>query len=237
MAKTKDKKKNKKKTNRIVQRNSTSVGVENSFIQRMPLKPHFNCIMKYAETFTMTTGAAGVLGSQQTMNLNCLYDPNYTGVGHQPYFYDQLTPLYKSYKVHAVKATLIWSTIGGTADVMTAYTMYPDLGGLSLTGLTCDAATEQPNVSTGLLSPSGNTRTVEQNIYIPLPKVFGVSKKEFEDQDFSSELVNSAAQPVRQAYLSFSVGSPSGTAGESCTVQCTLYYYCSWSARQTQSQS
>lgn len=227
----------KKKHDKITQKNSTTIGIENTFQQRMPLRPRFSCVLKYSETFQLATGAAGVMGTQQTMRLNCLADPNYSGFGHQPYFYDQLTPLYKQYKVNAVKAVLLWSTPGGSADLMTAYTLYPDLGGLALSGLTVDAVTEQPNVSTGLLSPSGNTRTLEQNMFVPIHKVFGITKKEFSDDEYTSNDVTVNTEPKAQCYLSFAVGSPSGVASEAATCQVTMYFYCEWSARQTQSQS
>lgn len=221
---------------RITQKNSTSIGIENSFNKKMPVRVRYPCIMKYSETFQLSTGTAGVMGTQQVMTLNCLYDPNVTGTGHQPYGYDQLVTLYKAYKVNAVKVTLLWSH-PSTSALMGAYTMYPALGGLSLTGLSVDASTEQPNVSTTVVTSGGGNTTVEQNIYIPLYKIFGVSKDEFKDESYMSNLVTSAAQPTNQCYLAFAVGSFAGDAGATCECQCTIEYYSIWSSRQTQSQS
>ena len=42
-------------------------------------------VLKYSETFTLTTGAGGTFGVDQVMKLNSLYDPDFTGGGHQPY--------------------------------------------------------------------------------------------------------------------------------------------------------
>lgn len=228
----------KKLRNAIKSANSTPVGVMNNWSMKMPFKPNFSCVMRYSQTFTLSTGTAGVMGTEQVMRLNCIFDPDYTGSGHQPYGYDSITPLYKGYRVNAVKATLIWSTIGGTSDVMCAYSFYGNQGGLTLTGTTCDQCTERPAVSTTYLSPSGNTRTVEQNIYIPLNKVFGVSKKEYNSDDaYGSENVASSAEPTKQAFLAISVGSPSGVASQNATVQIILYYYTTWHNVQILAQS
>jgi len=52
---------------------------------------------KYAETVTISA-AAGVLQMYQ-WSCNGLYDPNISGVGHQPMFFDQMSPLYNHYTV------------------------------------------------------------------------------------------------------------------------------------------
>lgn len=57
--------------------------------------------MKYAERGTVVTGGAGISGAY-LYNLNSVYDPNRTGVGHQPMGRDQLALLYHRYRVFAV---------------------------------------------------------------------------------------------------------------------------------------
>lgn len=50
----------------------------------------------YQETVQLTTTA--VLGSYH-FSANGMYDPNISGTGHQPYYFDQMTPLYNHYHV------------------------------------------------------------------------------------------------------------------------------------------
>lgn len=61
-----------------------------------PISQRYICKMKYAEDVT-TDGLTGMY----RFNLNSIFDPNRTGVGHQPYGFDQLATLYNRYRVIA----------------------------------------------------------------------------------------------------------------------------------------
>lgn len=50
----------------------------------------------YAETVNLPSGAAGALSTYQ-WKANGMFDPNFTGTGHQPYYFDQISPLYDHY--------------------------------------------------------------------------------------------------------------------------------------------
>lgn len=217
--------------------NSTKIGSESSIIQKSPLPARFSCVHKYAQTFTLTTGTVGVMGTQNSFRLNCMYDPDATGTGHQPYGYDQMVALYNGYQVKAVKVTLIWSTVGASSEVMGAYTTYPDLGGTSLTGFDCDTCTERPNVNTILLSPSGNNRVVEQNFYTKIHNIFAIPQKEYDDLSYISSNVVSASSPAKQCFVTISAGSPSLAGGVACTCQIIIHYYAEWNDVQGQSAS
>lgn len=53
--------------------------------------------MRYSETFSQSVAVGS--NFSYIYNANSLYDPNRTGVGHQPRGFDQLTPLYNRYRV------------------------------------------------------------------------------------------------------------------------------------------
>jgi len=53
--------------------------------------------LKYCDVITLTSTAGAV--SQYAFRLNSAYDPDYTGGGHQPYFYDQFAAIYRKYTV------------------------------------------------------------------------------------------------------------------------------------------
>lgn len=57
----------------------------------------------YSEPFTLNPGAAGT-AAVQVYRLNGMYDPNVTGVGHQPRGFDQLMALYDHFVVINCKA-------------------------------------------------------------------------------------------------------------------------------------
>lgn len=59
----------------------------------------------YHEEFSLDPGAVGSPASY-VFSCNGLYDPNITGVGHQPRGFDQLTQLYDHYVVIGAKMTV-----------------------------------------------------------------------------------------------------------------------------------
>lgn len=62
--------------------------------------------LKYCEAVTISTNLSG-LGSY-LFTCNGLYDPNTSGTGHQPLYYDQLIALYDHWTVYKSKITIKW---------------------------------------------------------------------------------------------------------------------------------
>lgn len=54
--------------------------------------------MKYCDAFPVNLPALGLLTVQQ-FRLNSIFDPDLTNIGHQPYYRDQLSAFYSTYKV------------------------------------------------------------------------------------------------------------------------------------------
>jgi len=59
-----------------------------------PVPQRFITKQKYSQTFTLNT-----LVNSYIFNLNSVFDPDRSGVGHQPYGYDTLATLYNRYRV------------------------------------------------------------------------------------------------------------------------------------------
>lgn len=78
--------------------------------------------LRYVDDYTLTS-TTGSLASQQWI-VNSLYDPDYTGVGHQPRFFDQLCASagpYQKYRVLGGRVTIQFRGDNGTAaDSMSA---------------------------------------------------------------------------------------------------------------------
>lgn len=69
-------------------------------------------IHKYCDNVAVS-GSAGIPFKYQ-FSCNGLYDPNITGTGHQPMYFDQVTPIYNQYRVIGAKARGSFSTGSGT---------------------------------------------------------------------------------------------------------------------------
>lgn len=89
----------KKLTQRKQVRNRTTVPVGLGFPKKMVMTH------SYVETVTFNTGATGGLASY-LFSCNSLYDPNASGTGHQPMYFDQMSALYDHYTVIGSMATI-----------------------------------------------------------------------------------------------------------------------------------
>lgn len=70
----------------------------------MPLSKKFTFKTRYFESALSVNPAVGGLASSYVFRGNSLFDPNLTGVGHQPIGFDQLMPLYDHYTVIGMRA-------------------------------------------------------------------------------------------------------------------------------------
>jgi len=196
----------------------------------------FMAKLRYAETFSLSTGAAGIIGSVQVMTLNNVYDPNQSGTGHQPYGFDQLANFFGYYIVHRTRWRLLATTIGGTAEVCLAYQVYPAVSGVTIAGHSTDAATEKAAVTTLPVGSSGVVRSrMAEGVSEP-HRILGITKQQYLDNlDQYGAAVT--AGPTVGAYLEIGVGSYSGAASETLAVQVVLDFDVEFYSPKTLPQS
>lgn len=145
----------------------------------------------------------------QTFRMNSIYDPDYTGLGHQPFGYDQLELQYGRYNVIASRirfraqnnresyCTLFWEV---SPDVARTYTI--------------DTLTESPHIeghvrlyggsSTGIAN-AGATATRTSKWYFPY-KYYGLERN---DDSLHSAFGNN---PSKQLYLRFITAMDDGAS-------------------------
>jgi len=78
---------------------------------------------RYAEVISVTTPGAGVPW-QYRFSVNSLYDPNSSGTGHQPYYFDEMANLWNQYIVKGSKITVRASKYNSAADVPVVLTLW-----------------------------------------------------------------------------------------------------------------
>jgi len=76
--------------------------------------------LRYAETIAITIPALSATGSY-THVCNGLYDPNFTGTGHQPLYFDQMMAIYDHYNVIKSKITYKISSTNPSTAIFTCY--------------------------------------------------------------------------------------------------------------------
>lgn len=163
----------------------------------------------YSQEVALNPGIAGAAANQQ-FRLSSIFDPDLTGVGHQPVNHDQYAAIYERYQVLSVKYTF-WmqpnnstSCIGGVfvSDVSATTTdprVYIENGQCNWRYLASGAGI-QPSKITGSVS---------------LARVHGVTPAQYKaNDDYGAQF---GANPVEEAYLTcFAAGTggnDSGTVG------------------------
>lgn len=142
-----------------------------------PIPARFITKMKYAESFVLSgTG----LRTQQ-MNLNSLFDPNRSGLGHQPYGFDQLcgpsgSALYNRYRVYKVDYVVVVAndTYNIHYAVLNTNDASPPIGNVS-------EARENPRCQYKCQNPGGTLKTITGSI--SLPSLMGRTKAQYMASD------------------------------------------------------
>jgi len=70
--------------------------------------------LKYCDKFNFTTASTSAVGN--VFRFNSPFDPDFTGTGHQPLYFDQFTPVYSRYVVMGAKLTATFSPLSSSAS-------------------------------------------------------------------------------------------------------------------------
>lgn len=194
-----------------------------AFVGRDPFPPSIRRRFKYAYLHQLTTAgspSAGYYGSEVRYNLNALYDPDYSGGGHQPYGYDQFTVNYGNYRVERAAFRITFTTPGADADILCCCSVAPGTSG-SIAGAHPALPLEWNNATFGHLSSAGGRVCVLDGV-IDLSTLCGVSKMRYDSDDIYQALIS--ANPSQLALLSFAVASYSGSGAQACSALIEIEY-------------
>lgn len=158
-----------------------------------PIPARFITKMKYAESYLLT--GAGL--RTQQMNLNSLFDPNRSGLGHQPYGFDQLcgpagTALYNRYRVFKVDYVVVVANDDYNIHyaVLNTNDASPPIGNVS-------EARENPRCQYKCQNPGGTLKTITGSI--SLPSLMGRTKAQYMASDNYQSVYN--ASPAELAVM------------------------------------
>jgi hypothetical protein len=165
----------------------------------------------YCDTLTITGTS-----QQYTYKGNSLYDPNYTGTGHQPFYYDQYIAVYQRYRVYAAKIYI--RSLNGADNPLTVVCVPSSQ---IPTFLSLSQALESPrSVSTGPLPVNYYFRAEELCLNATTREILGLTPAQIYDADFAA-LYN--ADPVELWYYALYFGSASSV---NVTVQIRIEFQC-----------
>lgn len=125
----------------------------NSVALRVPRNYAFPKLMQatltYAETFIYPVPAGGV--GSYNFSCNGLYDPNISGTGHQPMYFDQYMAIYDHYNV--VSSTITWTFKNSSTSQYYDVALMIDDDSTHGVGTNWNTAAERPGAKQGTVGP------------------------------------------------------------------------------------
>jgi hypothetical protein len=156
------------------------------------MPPSYATKLRYFETVEIDPGTG--TPTQYSFSANGLFDPNYTGTGHQPRGFDQLMLMYNHYIVVGAKITCTFHSLSPIVSVVagihvgTDVTATPDLTDIIEQG-------NRKYVVLGGNSEGDNTKTVTE--YCSIKKEFGLK----DIRDNASIKGHVTGNPTEQCYF------------------------------------
>lgn len=144
-----------------------------------PIPSRFITKMKYAEALSISTPGMGAY----KWNLNSVWDPNRTGIGHSAYGYDQLKALYNRYRVISCKYIL--SAISDSSNIAFACLPANDTATVINNVSECR---ENPRAKFAIQNPGGTMKVLKGTVY--LPALAGQTKTQYMSDDRFQAIVD-----------------------------------------------
>lgn len=183
-------------------------------ISKQPVAERYFTRLHYCENVVLSLALPNVLYGYQFQS--SIFDPDFTGVGHQPLWHDQFNVLYDKYRVYGIKYDIMCKSDG--AYVMTTITVKPNENSAQDTAqYTLLERREGPSVT--LEGPNGKASRMKG--YMSVAKTYGLSKKEYlNDDGFVSAM---SSNPSKLAFLQIYGVTIGGLCNVTCKVHLTYY--------------
>lgn len=163
-------------------------------------------------------------GSQNTFRLNSVYDPDFTGIGTQPRYFDQLSALYSTYLVTGCKADATWHSVN-TTDTTLQVTMIGYNGGqISAIDTTSSQWVNEYCRRKFLKSKFiHEDQTTRMSQYYPIAATASVSNSRVRsDENWRAPVT---ANPPSTAKLTVGVADPKQSVNSKVELSLVLTYY------------
>lgn len=168
--------------------------------------------------WTQTLGAL----ADNVYRASSCFDPNLTGTGGQPYFFDQWAAMYNAYRVYGATIDVEWTANGGGAqnNLSTGITWSSSSTAFSTTSQ--DLVADQPYTKyKAMRMGATGVGQVRYKSFMSAQKIHGLTSKEFADDDYSGAVTGN---PLSNFYAHVWCYTPDGnTVSSACRVKLTQY--------------
>ncbi len=211
-----------KRKQRRKRRSRQSYGSPNVVLNNVrpaPLGTTFKMKMAYSEP-TITLDAAAGLLADYVYSANGIFDPNITGVGHQPLGFDEIKNMYDHYVVIGCRIVSTFINVG--SDTMQVGISLKD-NATAVQALTDLIENGSGKTSTlGPFGSSSDSKTISMNVN---PNRFLGRSHPLSDPELKGA---SDSNPVEQAYLHVWAGAVTGDNPSAIQVSNYLEYTVIW---------
>lgn len=189
--------------------NATKIG------GKAPIPRRYMCKLRYTDVYALT-GSGVRISMDQVFRLNSCYDIDYTGGGHQPRFFDEMSVLYLNHRVIGAKIKLsVIPTDSTLANQNIWIGLLANNSNTSLTGQSYADIAERPFSKTkqgNLYVGAGQFTLSSQH---KTANVLGVKSVMYGEEYAGSTTLN----PTKQANYHVIAGSLDGGTGWQCRVK------------------
>jgi hypothetical protein len=172
-------------------------------------------VLKYSEQYTFNSGTA--TPSAQVWVMNSAFDPNFSGTGHQPSYYDTFTGVYGRYFVRRFKLEI---EVENTTSAVGVYAVanYADQ---DISGNTVEQIIEAKYSKWCNLSlPTGNAAVKRINLpWVSTLKIMGQPYTEADDNMYAVY----SASPNDKAWGALKMTSVDGTTAMTAIARVVIY--------------
>lgn len=172
-----------------------------------PFAQRYISRMKYSEQLVQIGPGSGGL-TQFVFNLNSIFDPNRTGIGHQPYGHDSLQAIYNRYRV--VKCSYVISSLSTGGSSGDAYSIIAALPANEVMSIGGGVAEVQENPRCKFITQAPNAPLKVLKGTVDIASLVGRSKSQYMADDRYQATYGSS--PNELAILNVFTGLLGGTA-------------------------
>lgn len=172
--------------------------------------------LPYVAQFALGTPNLVSTPSVSQFRLNSLYDPDFTGGGHQPYQYDQVQAMYGFYLVHKCDWEVTFSNSASIPGLYVGVNLLFNTGN-SVSGLPFSTIVERTQARSRALPTTGSQQVVFKGSCWPW-LIMGITKAQYMNElaQYAGQTINNPASGPK---LEVFVLDPN--AGATSTVQIT----------------
>lgn len=214
---------NKRKAYRKIKRKYKSAPRKTFVKSTGPFNEIYQCKLKYVDAISLTSTLGATV--QQQYAFNDLYDPDYTGTGHQPMGFDQLATIYEKYQVTGMAYKI--STLG-FSDNSVACVNWSDSATVKFADWK-EAAEQKYNKIRYL--QQGSMKPTYLKGYMSTKRLLGLSKTD----DLPYTAVSSSPSDRTFFNMLFQTYDEASTSSAEFVV--TLTFYCKFTGRKQLSKN